>query len=119
MEFNKKFKVFNGKSNQLTCKNYMDGDNPSGGYAHGPGLCISWQDGPRGKDENGNLEPASGAFVEDALVAAGQRLQCFQASKFAHPANARAIELINEAVGVLASRSSERQARGVLGSHSV
>lgn len=119
MDFNKKFGVSNGQSNVITCKNYMDGDNPAGGYAHGPGMCISWQDGPRGKDEHGNLQPASGAFVEDALVAALQRLHCFQNSKFAHPANARAIELINEAIGVLNSRSKERAARGVLGANVV
>lgn len=108
-----------GQSNEVLCRNYTDGNNPSGGYAHGPGMCIAWQDGPRGKDIHGNLAPANGAFVEDALVAAYQRLAFFQDSQYAHPANAEAMDHINAAINALHARAIERASRGVLGQNAV
>lgn len=109
-----------GQSNVIRYHNYTDADgNPAGGYAHGPGLCIAWQDGPRGRDESGNLLPANGAFVEDALVAAHQRLAFFERSKFAHPDNAEAMRLIYEAIQALNRRAKAREARGVLGQNVV
>lgn len=106
-----------GQSNTLRCRNHTEGDNPTGGYVHGPGLCIAWQDGPRGKDAEGNLLPANGAFVEDALAAAFQRLAFFQDSKFNSPDNAEAMEHISAALDALSLRTKARANRGVLGSH--
>jgi len=108
-----------GQSNPVTARNYEDENgNPAGGYAHGVGMTIAWQDGPRAKI-GGVLGPATGAFVEDALVAAKQRLQFFQDSKYAHPANAAAIVLIDQAIGALHERATERASRGVLGMNAI
>ncbi len=106
-----------GQSNEVNARNYFDeAGNPAGGYAHGPGMCIAWQDGPRGRvGETGPLNPANGAFVEDALVAARQRLDFFQQSQYAHEANAEAILHIDAAIEALHARAVERQLRGVLG----
>jgi hypothetical protein len=109
-----------GQSNMVRSRNYTDADgNPAGGYAHGPGMCIAWQDGPRGTHPDGAMKPANGAFVEDALVAAYQRLESFQQSKYVHLANTQAMSLIAEAIAILHARAQERQARGVLGQNAV
>lgn len=108
-----------GQSNEVTARNHIDTNgNPAGGYAHGVGMSIVWQDGPRGKIGE-TLAPANGAFVEDALVAARQRLEFFQESQFAHHANAEAIECIDAAIKSLQERSEERRSRGVLGVNAV
>jgi len=109
-----------GQSNPVRCSNSMDENaNPTSGYAHGVGMCIAWQDGPRGKNPDGTLGPATGAFVEDALVAAAQRLAYFQQSKYACDENAQALQHINDAIDILHSRAEKRAARGALGQHTV
>lgn len=110
-----------GQSNEVSARNYTDeNDNPAGGYAHGPGMCIAWQDGPRERHPaTGDLRPANGAFVEDALVAARQRLVFFQHSKFACEKNAEAMRHIDAAITALWDRALERESRGVLGSNAV
>jgi hypothetical protein len=109
-----------GQSNPVRSRNYVDENgNPAGGYAHGIGLCVNFQDGPRGKTDGGELRPANGAFVEDLLVAAAERLRFFQSSRFAHPANQEAIDHINEAIRALHVRATDRAARGVLGRNAV
>jgi len=82
-------------------------------------MCISWQDGPRGKDDKGELLDENGAFVEDALVAAWQRLDYFQHSKYACRENEVAMRHIRRAIGELFSRSMDRNKRGVLGANVV
>jgi hypothetical protein len=105
-----------GQSNTVKARNYPDQDgNPAGGYAHGPGFCVSWQDGPRSKLPDGTLAAANGAFIEDLLVAVHQRLAFFQASKFRHEANAEAMDHVRLAIEALHRRAEERKARGVLG----
>lgn len=109
-----------GESNILICRNLCDREgNPAGGYAHGPGMTIAWQDGPRGKNPDGSLAPANGAFVEDALAAAHERLSFFQSSKFMHADNAEAIAHIQLAIDALSRRAKARAARGVLGQNVV
>lgn len=104
-----------GQSNKIRARNYTDQDgNPSGGYAQGPGMTVVFQDGPRGKIGE-SLAPANGAFVEDLMVAAMQRLSFFQGSQYAHPANAEAIVHLDRAIAALNARAEERKARGVLG----
>jgi len=106
------------QSNPVKIRNYTDQDgNPAGGYAHGIGLCVAFQDGPRGKDAEGKLLPANGAFVEDLMVAAIARLGFFQESKFRHEANQKAIDHLYAALEALDSRAAERAARGVLGAN--
>lgn len=112
--------VQSGQSNHIRCRDWVDADgNPSSGYAQGVGMSVVFQDGPRGKRDDGTLQPANGAFVEDLLVAAMQRLAFFQNSKFAHPANADAIEHIAAAIKSLESRAKQRSDRGVLGANVV
>ena len=109
-----------GQSNPIRCSNSQDvHGNPTSGYAHGVGMCIAWQDGPRGKNPDGTLGPATGAFVEDALVAAAQRLAFFQQSKYACDENAAALQHINDAIDTLHARAEKRANRGVLGQHAV
>lgn len=112
--------VQSGQSNPVRTRDFVDADgNPAGGYAHGVGLCVNFQDGPRGRDETGALKPANGAFVEDLLVAAASRLEFFQASQFTCEANANALHHIYNAITALHTRAQAREARGVLGSHKV
>lgn len=86
---------------------------------------INWQDGPRGsKDLNKDgspvaLMPPNGAFIEDVIWSAIQRLEFFQASKFECEENAQAISSLEEALKVLESRTKERSARKVEGKHEV
>jgi hypothetical protein len=110
--------VHSGQSNPVRTRDFVDADgNPAGGYAHGVGMCVSFQDGPRGLDENGCLKPANGAFVEDLLVAAASRLEFFQGSQFSCEANADALKHIHQAITALHTRAVGRAVRGVLGSH--
>ena len=109
-----------GQSNTVRARNYTDDKgNPAGGYCLGVGLCVHFQDGPRGKNPDGSLGEPNGAFVEDLIVAAIKRLEFFQASKFAHPANEQAIKHCFAAIEALASRARERAERGVLGANEV
>lgn len=97
--------------------NFSHGENPSGGYVHGPGVCVVWQHGPRGADGTGKLNPPNGAFVEDLLVIARERLAFFQASKFADAENQAAMDHIGQALSALGRRAKQRHLRGVLGTH--
>ena len=97
-------------------KNYSDeDDNPTGGYAEGIGLSILWQDGPLGRGAD-RIEP-NGAFVETVIAAALQRIKYYQDSKFACRENALAITKLEEALHWLDSRTREREARSVKGTH--
>ena len=109
----------------LEATNELDKDeNPTGGNVdlhvtkrgdnQYPALIINWQDGPRG-----DIEPANGAFVEDVLWAALQRLEFFQTSKFRCRENAIAITKIEEALFILKDRQLSRLFRGVEGKHEV
>ena len=109
-----------GQSNQIRCRNYVDVEgNPTGGYAHGPGMCVAFQDGPRGKTPDGTLQPANGTFVEDLITAAYQRLAFFQGSKFKHECNHRAMLHLEAALAALQERAKERAERGVLGANTL
>jgi len=103
--------------NPIHAVNVLDDDgNPSGGTASGLGLSIAWQDGPLGR------EPATpnGAFVDDLIEAARQRLEFYQKAaggKFACRENALAITKLEEALHWLYARRMEREKRGVQGTH--
>lgn len=113
-----KYKELNVQDLQLTNKTDADG-NPTGGEVVGRGLTIHWQNGPRTPDAEGNLAPSNGAFVEDAIYAAKQRLEFFQDSKYAADENKEAIEHLQQALEALDKRRKDRQARGVEGQHEV
>lgn len=107
--------------------------NPTGGSVylqvtkHGdsefPAVVINWQDGPRGNatnpDGSSTLADPNGAFVEDVLWAALQRLEFFNDSKFRDRANSLAITHIEGAIQALKDRQLERSERKVEGKHEV
>lgn len=115
----------------LTAHNVVDEDgNPTGGgvnlrigETHNP-IRIQWQNGPRGTGETNAdgspvLLPPNGAFVEDVLWAALQRLEFFNAGKYRDRANSLAITHIEQALQALKDRQLERSYRGVEGKHEV
>lgn len=89
-------------------------------------LAITWQDGPRKKTVDSvdgkrteRLGDPNGAFVEDVLYVAYQRLAFFQDSKFKCPENAEAMAGIESALIALDKRRQDRATRGVEGQHEV
>lgn len=115
---------------KLKAHNYLDKDeNPTGGdviLIRKPGdseddviLGIKWQDGPRGQGEGKPLAEPNGAFVEDVIWAALQRLEFFNESKYRDRANSLAITHLEQALQVLKDRQLERSARNVEGKHEV
>lgn len=112
----------------IEAENKLDGSNPTGGEVYlkvdkagdseFPAIVINWQDGPRGQ-EDGTLAPPNGAFVEDVLWAALQRLEFFQESQYRCRENAIAITKIEEALFILKDRQLSRSERGVEGKHEV
>lgn len=119
----------------LTAVNVTDENgNPTGGEVdlhvtksgdtEFPAIIINWQDGPRGTGEtNADGSPVladpNGAFVEDVLWAALQRLEFFNEGKYRDRANSIAITKIEEALQALKNRQLERSYRGVEGKHEV
>lgn len=91
--------------------------NPTGGVTRGRGLKIDWQNGPLGRPPN-RKEP-NGAFVEDVIKAAVDRLEYYQQSKFACEENAKALEYLHMALNNLATRTTKREAREVEGTYEV
>lgn len=89
--------------------NRMEDGNPAGGFAHGVGFTIAWQD--RGSTEAGR----NGAFIEEVLHACLQRLVFFEDTQFASPHNADAIDHLASALRSLQVRREEREGRGVYG----
>lgn len=107
----------------LEIKNDVDTEgNPTGGNVRGLGISIDWQNRPRRADGNSEMAEPNGAFVEDAIVAARERLVFFQTAtdgKFACRENEDAINALNEALEALEKRTLDRQARGVEGMNAV
>ena len=103
--------------NTLMVQNRLDGNgNPSGGDVRGPGLDIVWQDGPLGRPP----KLATGAFVEDVIEAARQRLEFYQKAsggKFACRENQICITKLEECLHWLYARRVGREGRGVQGLH--
>lgn len=119
----------------LQAENELDeNENPTGGSVYlqvtkngdreFPALVVNWQDGPRGTDATNpdgspTLADPNGAFVEDVLWAALQRLEFFNESKYRDRANSIAITKIEEALQALKNRQLERSHRNVEGKHEV
>lgn len=91
---------------------------PMGGATYGKGFAISWQNGALGGPSGVRSEP-NGAFVEDVIQAAVDRLEYYQGSKFACQENAQALDYLSLALSSLHSRTKSREARGVEGTHQV
>lgn len=91
--------------------------NPAGGCTQGTGFTISWQNGPLRDPGTGEKKPRNGAFVEEIIEAAVDRLNYYQASKFNCPENQAAIDACNEALHALRSRTQRREKTGIEGTH--
>ena len=89
--------------------------NPAGGTSSGRGFTIGWQHGPLGRGAE-RREP-NGAFVEDIIAAAIGRLEYYQRSRFNCEPNAEAIRHLKAALEALESRTKDREARAVEGTH--
>lgn len=89
--------------------------NPAGGTTFGRGFAIGWQNGPLGRGDD-RKEP-NGAFVEDIIAAAADRLQYYQDSRFASKYNAVALLHLDEALRALSARTADREDRDVEGTH--
>ena len=98
-----------------SCHRTDSDGNPAGGLTTGVGYRIDWQDGPLGRDEE--RQDPNGAFVEEIIKAAIDRLEFYQRSKFACSANHQAIEALQTALTSLQNRTANREARGVEGTH--
>jgi len=97
----------------------LDLDTSGDGKSDFPVLLVKWQDGPRGQEGTDELLPPNGAFVEDVLWAALQRLEFFNAGKYRDRANSMAITHIEQALQALKDRQLERSFRKVEGKHEV
>ena len=101
---------------EITSNHFNDADgNPSGGITFGRGFAIGWQNGPLGRGED-RIEP-NGAFVEDVLASALDRLNYYQESRFNCEHNAIAVRHIESALAALNDRTVSREERGVEGTH--
>lgn len=89
--------------------------NPEGGTTFGTGFAIGWQHGPLGRGEN--RRAPNGAFVEDIIEAAADRLRYYQCGRFASVYNAEALEHLDAALSALDRRTKDREARAVEGTH--
>ncbi len=91
--------------------------NPSGGTTYGQGFAIGWQNGPLAVD--GERREPNGAFVEDVIKVAIDRLEFYQRSRFASEFNEAALGCLCAALEKLESRTRDRVTRGVEGTHEV
>lgn len=118
---NSKDSVYNQYNVQpgIIARNLRDADdNPTGGDVKGKGLEIKWQEGARSKDGEA-LADSNGAFVEDVIWTALQRLQFFQESKYKTRENALAITHLEKSLFWLNHRRLQRAARGIEGRYEV
>jgi hypothetical protein len=101
---------------KLEIQNKLDDEGiPTGGFVHGIGINIAWQDGALGRD--GQRKEQTGALVEDILGACLDRLKYYQNTKFNCPENVLAISGIEEAMKWLQKRTEDREKRLVEGTH--
>ena len=103
---------------EITSTSFVDIDgNPEGGTTYGAGICISFQNGPLGRD--GGREEPNGAFVEGVIEAAIHRLDFYQGTKFNCAENQKALDCLHEALEALDSRTRDREEREVEGTHKI
>ena len=93
-------------------------NNPGGGVTSGRGMTISWQNGPLGKIGTDERRESNGAFVEDVIAAAIERIAFYQNGKFHCEENATAILHLQQANKALDSRTKRRVADETEGTHS-
>lgn len=89
--------------------------NPAGGCTFGNGFAISWQNGPLGNGSD-RKEP-NGAFVEDIIKAAIDRMEFYQDGKFACVENDETLTHLKQALASQYRRTNDRLKRKVEGTH--
>jgi len=94
-----------------------DAGTPTGGTTRSVGIEIAWQDGPL--VSGGAVGEPNGARVEGLIAAAVNRLRFYQSTRFSCRENEQTTHKLEEALDWLNRRSSDRQARGVKGTHEV
>lgn len=82
-----------------------DAGNPTGGVSNSTGVSIFWQNGPLGRGEE--KQRPNGAFVEDVIVIARDRLEFYQAGKFKCEENEVAISHLSAALTSLEKRTAD------------
>lgn len=119
--------AYNVNPNLVAFNSTDEDGNPTGGEVVLPVsvddpntllMSIQWQNGPRGQAD-GSLANPNGAFVEDVIWAALQRLEYFNDSKYRDRANSLAITHLEQALQALKNRQLERSYRGVEGKHQI
>ena len=104
----------------FTSHHFTDSEGrPCGGSTYGRGFAIAWQNGPLVDPKTGQRSEPNGAFVEEVIQAAINRLEFYQRTPFACSANGVAITYLRDAIALLNARTAEREARGVEGTHEV
>lgn len=102
--------------NEILCSNITDAEGrPAGGDVFGTGLTITWQNGPLGR--GAERQAPNGAFVEDVIQAALQRIEYYQNSPFACEENKQAIFHLEQALTWLQTRTQRREDYGIEGTH--
>lgn len=94
--------------------------NPAGGIVEGTGFAIKWQNGPLGRIGSDDRVAPNGAFVEDVIASAIQRIQHYQSAadgKFECVENTSALTHLNFALKALENRTSRRVLQNVEGTH--
>jgi hypothetical protein len=91
---------------------------PAGGSAVSVGLGVSWQNGPMVGDDGKRLIK-NGAFVEDLIAVAIDRLGYYQETKFACGENEAAISALEVAISALEARTTSCREWGIEGTHKV
>ena len=93
---------------------------PAGGFAKGNGVEVTWQNGSLGAVDDPERQEPNGAFVEDLLTIALNRLNFYQTTadgSVASVENRSAIESIEKALYYLEKRTRRRTEQGVEGTH--
>jgi hypothetical protein len=99
-------------------ENWQDNNSqPTGGVTSGRGFVISWQNGPLRVD--GERREPNGAFVEDIITAAQNRLKYYQQSIFNCAENSEAVHHLEKALAVLRYRTAKREAKGIEGTYEI
>ena len=92
----------------------VDADgNPAGGNSFGIGFWIGWQNGPINEPGGGR----NGAFVEDIIAAAVDRIGFYQETRFVCDENEEALDHLYAAQSALKRRTARRLASGTEGTH--
>lgn len=98
--------------------NKLDSEGrPAGGYVSGTGFTITWQDGPLGKIGTPERVEPNGAFVEDVIAAAIQRIDHYQDNGFACVENSDALIQLRAALNRLNDRTNRRVLAQTEGTH--